>query len=89
MYMPLIVIMVCSHCLILRLMVCIELCGGVHTARRQTSTQIPVGFCVNLLVSVSVAVSVFALVSGSMNAPLSLTNIMVVDVRISVQIEWT
>ena len=29
-----------------------------------------------------------ALVSDSVNAPLSLTNTMVVDVRISVRIEW-
>ena len=31
----------------------IELSGGVHTTKRQTSTLIPTGFCVNLLVSLS------------------------------------
>ena len=30
---------------------CIELCGGVHTAQRQISTQIPIWFCSNLLPS--------------------------------------
>ena len=43
-------------------MSCIELCGGVHTAQRQISKQIPIGFCVNLLVSVSGSVS------GSVNS---------------------
>ena len=36
---------------------CTELFGGVHTAQRQTSTEIPIGLCVNLSVSVSVSVS--------------------------------
>ena len=42
---------------------CLELCGGVHAAQRQISTQTPTEFCVNLSVSVSVSVSV----SGSVN----------------------
>ena len=33
----------------------VELCGGIHTALRQIPTQIPIGFCVNLSVSVSVS----------------------------------
>ena len=32
---------------------CIELCGGVHTAPRQTPIQIPIEFSTILLVSVS------------------------------------
>ena len=44
-------------------MVYIELCGGAHTTQRQVSTQIPIGFCVNLLVSVPV--------SDSVNGPLT------------------
>ena len=49
---------------------CMELCGGVHTAQRQTSTQIPIEVCVDLSVSVSVSVAVSVSVSGSGNAPL-------------------
>ena len=37
---------------------CVELCGPVHTAQRQISTQVPIEFCVNLSVSVSVLFSV-------------------------------
>ena len=37
---------------------CIELLGGVHTAHTQTSTQIPIAFCVYLLLSVTILVSV-------------------------------
>ena len=48
----------------------IELCGFVHTAQRQTSTQIPIRFCVNLSVYVSVLVSASVSLSGSVNAPL-------------------
>ena len=48
---------------------CIELSGGFHTAQRQTSTQIPIGFCVNLLVPVSVLISVSVSVSGSVKVP--------------------
>ena len=44
-----------------------ELCRGVCTAQRQTPTQIPIGFCPNLMVSVSVSGS--ASVLGSMNEP--------------------
>ena len=44
---------------------CVELCLGIHTAQRQTPTQIPVVFCANLEVFVSVSVSVL----GSTNAP--------------------
>ena len=44
---------------------CMELCGGVHTAQRQISTQIPIGFCVNLSASVCLVS-----VSSSVNAPL-------------------
>ena len=29
-------------------------CGGVHTAQRQSSTRIHIGFCANLSASVSV-----------------------------------
>ena len=61
------VFMVCSHCLTPRLiqrpiknrLYRIQLWRGVHT-------QIPIEFCVNVLVSVSVSVSV----SGSVNTPL-------------------
>ena len=51
--------MVCSHCLTLIpiKMGGTDMCRGVHTAQRQTSTQIPIGFCVNLSVSLSVSVS--------------------------------
>ena len=49
---------------------CMELCGGVHTAQRQRSTQIPIEVCVDLSVSVSVSVAVSVSVSGSGNAPL-------------------
>ena len=42
----------------------IELFGGVHTAQRQTATQIPIGLGANLSVTVSFSVS------GSVNAPL-------------------
>ena len=54
---------------------CIELCGGVHTVQRQTPRQIPIGFCANLSVSVSVLVSVYP-VSGSVNTPLQYTEIL-------------
>ena len=37
---------------------CIELCECVHTAQRQIALQIPIGFCANLLVWVSVCVGV-------------------------------
>ena len=38
---------------------CIELCGGVHTAQRQTSTQIPNGHCSNCIsLGLGVCVSV-------------------------------
>ena len=47
---------------------CTELCGCVHAAQRRTSTQIPIRFCVNLLVSVSGFYSVSGSVSGSVNA---------------------
>ena len=60
---------------------CIELCGGVHTAQRQTPTQIPIGFCVNLSVSVSVSVSV----SSSVNSPLPQTEASHTDGRTLVQ----
>ena len=65
--------MVCSHCPTPRptkKMSCAELFEGVHTAQRQTPKQIPVGFCSNLLASMSVSVSVSVSVSGSVNAPL-------------------
>ena len=42
-----------------------ELCGSVHTVKRQMPTQIPIGFYADLLVSVSVSVSV----SGNVNTP--------------------
>ena len=52
--------MVCSHCptLIPIKVGYIELCGGSHTAQRQTLRKISIEFCVNLSVSVSVSVSV-------------------------------
>ena len=62
-----------SHCLTPRpiqkpiKMGCTELCGDIHTAQRQTSTEIPIGFCANLSVSVSVSVSASML--GSVNTP--------------------
>ena len=48
---------------------CKELVLSVHTAQRHTLTQIPIGFCANLSVSVSVSVS--DSVSDSVNIPLS------------------
>ena len=69
--------MTCSHCPTTRRIektdkkvACIELCGGVDTAQRQASTQLPTGFYANLLVSVSVSVDVSVSVSGSVNTPL-------------------
>ena len=58
--------MLCSHCPTPRpiKMGCTELCGGVHTAQRQIPSQIPIVFCVNLSIYVSVSVS------SSVNAPL-------------------
>ena len=47
-----------------------ELCVSVHTAQRQTPTQIHIGIRANSSVSVSVSVSV----SGSVNAPFVLNN---------------
>ena len=64
-------LMVCSHYPIprpVRKMGCIELCGGVHTTQKQTSTQIPIEFCVNLLVCLYVSLGdksrIFLLVMG-------------------------
>ena len=63
--------MVCSHCPTPRpikrviKMGYVGLCGSVHTAQRETSTQIPIWICANLSVSVSVLVSVSVSVSGS------------------------
>ena len=45
---------------------CIEFCGGVDTALRQTSSQIPIGHCSDCIGLVLVSVSV----SGSVNTPL-------------------
>ena len=53
--------MVCSHSstprpknglyriMLPKKMGCTELCGGVHTAQRQTPTQIPNGFCTHFI----------------------------------------
>ena len=43
--------MVCSHSPTPRLtkVGCTELCGSVHTAQRQTSTQIPMGFSTHFI----------------------------------------
>ena len=41
----------------------VELCGTIHTVIRWIQTQIPIGFCNNLTISMSVFVSV----SGSLN----------------------
>ena len=51
---------------------CIELCEGMHTARRQTPIQIPIGFCANLSASVTVMVTSVSLGAGSVNTPFSL-----------------
>ena len=48
----------------------IQLCGGVYTSQRQTSTQIPIGVCGNLSAYVS------ALVSGSVNATLCVMQLL-------------
>ena len=48
---------------------CVE---GVHTAQRQTPTQIHMGICANLSVSVLVSMSVS--VSGNVNAPFVFNN---------------
>ena len=59
--------MVCSRCPTpktikgLTKMGCIELCGGVHTAQRQTPIQIPTGFYISVFVSL--------LVSSNVNVP--------------------
>ena len=67
----LLTLMVCSHCPtpVPRQRLKKGLCGRVHIV--QISTQIRIGFCGKLLVSVSVSVSFSVLVSGSANAPLS------------------
>ena len=44
---------------------CIELCGDVHTAQRQTLTEIPIGFFGNFSVSMSVSIYVSVSISGS------------------------
>ena len=64
-------LMVCSHCPIPRpiKMGCIELCGGLHTAQRRTPTQILIELHANLSVFMPVPVSVYVLVSGSVNRP--------------------
>ena len=59
-------LMVCSHC---PKMDCIELCGGGHTAQRRTPTQILIELHANLSVFMPVPVSVYVLVSGSVNRP--------------------
>ena len=50
---------------------CIGLCGVVHTAQRQMTTQIPIGFCV-LVLGRSLGLG---LGSVSVNAPLRFVNI--------------
>ena len=68
-------LMVYSHCPTPRpinrpiKMGCIELCGGLHTARRRTPTQILIELHANLPVFMPVPVSVYVLVSGSVNRP--------------------
>ena len=54
------ILIVCSHSPIPRQirMACIESCGCVQTAQRQTSTQILTAFCVNLLVSIYLGLGV-------------------------------
>ena len=45
-------------------MVCIGLCGGVHTVQRPTTPQIPIGFCV-LVMSTCLGLSLgIALILG-------------------------
>ena len=61
--------MVYSHCPTPRP---IELCAGVHTAQRQTLTQITIGLCINLSVSVFILVCVSVSMSGNVDAPFSL-----------------
>ena len=48
-------LMVCSHCPTSRL-IKRPIKNGLYTEQRQTSTQIPIGFCANLSLSVSVSV---------------------------------
>ena len=73
--------MVCSHCPtqrpIQRLikMGWIELCGGFLPAQRQKPTQIPIGSCVNILVSVSGSGSVFVSASGSVNTKINIVTL--------------
>ena len=62
-------------------MACIELCGGVHTAQRQTPVLI--GFCVNILVSVSVSVAV------CVNAPLRFSVIVQITQILSGLVRFT
>ena len=66
------VLMVCSHCPTPRSIKrpikvgCVGLlCVNVYAAQRQMPIQIPIGFCPNLLVSVSLSVSVSVSVLGS------------------------
>ena len=47
-------------------MVCIELCGGVHTPRDRDLCKFPLGSIHNSSVSISVSVSVFDSVNESL-----------------------
>ena len=71
--------MVCSHCPTQRPIknsLYIDLCGGVYTTKRQTPTEIPIGFCVNLSVSVSVS-----MMSGTANVPFIRNSFVIILVQ--------
>ena len=53
---------------------CIELCEGVLTAQKRTSTQIPIESCVNLSVFVSVSMSRRVNIPLGISAPLHFLN---------------
>ena len=55
-------------------MCCIELCEGVLTAQKRTSTQIPIESCVNLSVFVSVSMSRSVNIPLGISAPLHFLN---------------
>ena len=56
----------------------VELCGGVHTSQRQTSTQISIVFFVNIPVSVSVSVSLLGSVNATTFGPIILKKLIAV-----------
>ena len=56
----------------------VEFCGGVHTAQKQRSMQISIGFCTHFIGISMVSVSVL----GSVNEPLGLLTPKIIFVGI-------